>query len=96
MQEYAVKITQWHHEAYAKKNTVFIVTPVAMSLEIQNPSVVMLRSEWVVEMKQMDPSTPTRLSNNTNKYARLAVRNNNSRVPRRQYRSNCVLQDYSD
>ena len=22
MQEYAVKITQWHHEDYAKKNTV--------------------------------------------------------------------------
>ena len=50
MQEYAVKITQWHHEAYVKKNTVLIVMPLAMCMKIQTPSVVKLRSEWVMEL----------------------------------------------
>ena len=60
MQEYAVKITQWHHEAYAKKNTVLIVTPVAMCLEIQPPSMVKLMYEWVMEMSQLDPNATNR------------------------------------
>ena len=55
-----------------------------MSLEIQTPSVVKLRSEGVKKMNQMDPSTSTRpagLQVVKHKAESLTSRNNNSRVP---------------